>query len=293
MAQKTFEDLKASEIRKAEKLANKFSGRTDCKVTGWFSENHDFEWFYKVTCEICYNYETRASFDVVLFIDTNDRRRTTAHVPYGSEYIQPLEEMIDEYRAYDSEIEIAQEELSKYVSGELEYLSHEVYDYTYPIMGVKFYFRSENNKFYRISMEIDFRNHKDSRLGGRPEYLNEKGDAYITLEEPLVDIMETRESLEKEYRFMTYKIIKKYVEGWIKDIFERPETAIITKHKAFDKINECYKQGDISIHAKIYFNDKIRMALGEIGKIHSENTRVYGYHKSKRYNKWRKYKNSL
>lgn len=83
---KKFENLLKSEIRKAEAAANKATGRTDCKVTGYFArETRPFDFdpdavFMDVRCEICYNYETRADVDVMLSIPMFDRRRSFATV---------------------------------------------------------------------------------------------------------------------------------------------------------------------------------------------------------------------
>ena len=75
-----FESLKKSEIRKAEAIANKFFNRTDCKVTGYSAQLSDFEFgvWYEVRCEICFNYEKRADYDVLLHVFMDDRRRSFA-----------------------------------------------------------------------------------------------------------------------------------------------------------------------------------------------------------------------
>ena len=76
---KTFESLLKSEVKKAEVLANKFFNRKDCKVTGYSSKrNPDLPDFYDVTCEICFNYEERADYDVVISVFMPDRRRSFA-----------------------------------------------------------------------------------------------------------------------------------------------------------------------------------------------------------------------
>ena len=79
---KKFETLLKSEIKKAEAAANKFSGRTDCKVTGYSSRKSDTEFgnWYDCSCEICYNYEEPADFSVDLFVFMDDRRRSFAQV---------------------------------------------------------------------------------------------------------------------------------------------------------------------------------------------------------------------
>lgn len=86
---KSFENLLPSEIKKAEKAANSFFGRTDCKVTGYFAKSRTSdgygEW-YDVQCEICFNYEERAERDVLVSVFMNDRRRSFATVvpPYAN-----------------------------------------------------------------------------------------------------------------------------------------------------------------------------------------------------------------
>ena len=77
-----FKNLLKSEIRKAEKAANAYSGRNDCKVTGFSAKlsNCDFGTWYDVTCEICFNYEQRADFDVSVSVFMDDRRRSFATV---------------------------------------------------------------------------------------------------------------------------------------------------------------------------------------------------------------------
>lgn len=80
---KTFETMMKSEIKKAETAANKFFGRKDCKVTGYSAKclGDDFlEHYYEVTCEICFNYEERADYDVVVSVFMPDRRKSFAQV---------------------------------------------------------------------------------------------------------------------------------------------------------------------------------------------------------------------
>ena len=78
-----FENLKKSEIKKAETFANKFLGTDDCKVTGWGGciEPADMGWV-TIRCEICHNYDERADIDVILNIPLWDRRRTFASKAY-------------------------------------------------------------------------------------------------------------------------------------------------------------------------------------------------------------------
>lgn len=77
-----FDNLKKSEIKKAEAAANKFFGRKDCKVTGYSAKlsTTDAGTWYDVTCEICFNYEKRAECDVVVSAFMDDRRRSFATV---------------------------------------------------------------------------------------------------------------------------------------------------------------------------------------------------------------------
>lgn len=77
---KKLETLLKSEIKKAETAANKFYGRTDCKVTS-YSHGAPNEWgWYEVSCEICFNYEEVADHSVTLFVYMRDRRRSWARV---------------------------------------------------------------------------------------------------------------------------------------------------------------------------------------------------------------------
>lgn len=78
-----FNGMMKSEIKKAETAANKFFGRNDCKVTGYYAKLYstDFGYtWYEVTCEICFDYEERAECDVVVRALMNDRRRSFATV---------------------------------------------------------------------------------------------------------------------------------------------------------------------------------------------------------------------
>ncbi|MGN0999720.1 MAG: hypothetical protein ACI4PO_09230 [Faecousia sp.] len=76
-------EMKISEIKKAEAAANKYLGRKDCKVTGYFAKKATDigagEW-YDVICEICFNYEERADIDVRVSVFMADRRRSFATV---------------------------------------------------------------------------------------------------------------------------------------------------------------------------------------------------------------------
>lgn len=77
-----FDRLLKSEIKKAETAANKFFNRKDCKVTGYSAKlsNTDYGTWYNVTCEICFNYEERADYDVIISVFMDDRRRSFATV---------------------------------------------------------------------------------------------------------------------------------------------------------------------------------------------------------------------
>ena len=75
-----FDNMKKSEIKKAEAAANKFSGRKDCKVTGYYAEPSACEGWYDIHCEICFSYEDRAEFDVIVSAMMCDRRRSFATV---------------------------------------------------------------------------------------------------------------------------------------------------------------------------------------------------------------------
>lgn len=79
---KKFEGLLKSEIKKAETAANKFFGRNDCKVTGYFARRSSTEFgtWYDVICEICFNYEERADYDVTIAVFMDDRRRSFARI---------------------------------------------------------------------------------------------------------------------------------------------------------------------------------------------------------------------
>ena len=77
-----FNGMMRSEIKKAETAANKFFGRKDCKVTGYSAKlnNTEFGTWYDVKCEICFNYEERADYDVLVSVFMDDRRRSFATV---------------------------------------------------------------------------------------------------------------------------------------------------------------------------------------------------------------------
>ena len=78
---KEFETILVSEIRKAEKVANKLTGYDNCKVTAYSAKvDKDFPDFIDVTCEICRDYEEVLN-DVVVKINVfmPDRRMSKAY----------------------------------------------------------------------------------------------------------------------------------------------------------------------------------------------------------------------
>lgn len=85
---KKFETLLKSEIKKAERCANKALKCNDCRVTGYFSDGTiDELGFITVTCEICHDYEARADVDVEMNIFIPDRRRSWAVAKDGKSYL--------------------------------------------------------------------------------------------------------------------------------------------------------------------------------------------------------------
>lgn len=77
--------LLKSEIRKAEREANRFLGVKDCKVTGytWHFEHDeilDDLVYAECRCEISRNAEKRADIDILLHVPMWDRRKTWAGV---------------------------------------------------------------------------------------------------------------------------------------------------------------------------------------------------------------------
>lgn len=69
---------KRGEIRKAERLACKLTGKMDCRVTGYYTEgaNGDFQTFQ---CEICSNDMEDREDDIYIEAYLPDRRRSYAH----------------------------------------------------------------------------------------------------------------------------------------------------------------------------------------------------------------------
>ncbi|MCD7866809.1 MAG: hypothetical protein LUG62_01110 [Clostridiales bacterium] len=83
---KEFKGLLRSEIKKAERLANKATGTDNCRITGYsWKEEHPIDFapectFIEVRCEICHDYEERADVDIILNIPMFDRRMTKASI---------------------------------------------------------------------------------------------------------------------------------------------------------------------------------------------------------------------
>lgn len=75
-----FENLKVSEIKKAERFANKNTGKKDCKVTAWYTISKDDKFgFYQIGCEICSNNMTDREDDVIIEVFMKDRRMSFCH----------------------------------------------------------------------------------------------------------------------------------------------------------------------------------------------------------------------
>lgn len=90
MSKRTAEhfSLTKGEIQKIERLANKFSGRTDCKLKDYSVSffNNDYADVY---ADICYNSGINASFNIILIARIDDARRSWARVLGDAEYIAP------------------------------------------------------------------------------------------------------------------------------------------------------------------------------------------------------------
>ena len=70
--------LKISEIKKAERLANKLTGKKDCRVTGYYTEgaNEDFQTFQ---CEVLSDGGKTREIDIYIDAFLPDRRRSRAY----------------------------------------------------------------------------------------------------------------------------------------------------------------------------------------------------------------------
>lgn len=87
---KEFKGLLISEVKKAEKLANKVTGFDDCKVTGYSPvERNEFcECWIDCKCEICRNYKDRVDIDIMLVIPMFDRRMSWAYCNIDDEIVK-------------------------------------------------------------------------------------------------------------------------------------------------------------------------------------------------------------
>ena len=70
--------LKISEIKKAERLANRLTGKKDCRVTGYYTEgaNGDFQIFQ---CEVLSDGGKTREIDIYVDAFLPDRRRSRAY----------------------------------------------------------------------------------------------------------------------------------------------------------------------------------------------------------------------
>lgn len=72
-------DMMVSEIKKAESLARKLTGKKDCKVGGYFASYKEGNSVVTFECEILSNnYEDR-EMDIIVEAFLPDRRRSWAH----------------------------------------------------------------------------------------------------------------------------------------------------------------------------------------------------------------------
>lgn len=71
-------NLKISEIKKAERLANRLTGKKDCRVTGYYTEgaNGDFQTFQ---CEVLSDGGKTREIDIYVDAFLPDRRRSRAY----------------------------------------------------------------------------------------------------------------------------------------------------------------------------------------------------------------------
>ena len=90
---KKFEGLLKSEIKKAERFANKITGFNDCKLTAYSSKvTHPFDFdkdceFVEIDCEICRDYEEPIDTLIHLSIPMLNRRKTFAWCMLNGEYV--------------------------------------------------------------------------------------------------------------------------------------------------------------------------------------------------------------
>lgn len=71
-------ELKRSEIKKAEKLANKVTGKKECRVTGYSLGKEDDLGYAAVRCEICSNDMSEREPDIYISACMWDRRKSFA-----------------------------------------------------------------------------------------------------------------------------------------------------------------------------------------------------------------------
>lgn len=71
-------ELKISEIKKAERLANRLTGKKDCRVSGYYPEgaNGDFQIFQ---CEVLSDGGKTREIDIYVDAFLPDRRRSRAY----------------------------------------------------------------------------------------------------------------------------------------------------------------------------------------------------------------------
>ena len=70
-------NLMKSEIKKAERFANKVTGKTNCKVTEYYTNNKkNNSGFIKVKCRIFSNNGKIPEGYITLLVCTRDRRKT-------------------------------------------------------------------------------------------------------------------------------------------------------------------------------------------------------------------------
>ena len=71
-------ELKISEIKKAERLANRLTGKQDCRVSGYYTEgaNGDFQIFQ---CEVLSDGGKTREIDIYVDAFLPDRRRSRAY----------------------------------------------------------------------------------------------------------------------------------------------------------------------------------------------------------------------
>lgn len=90
---KEFNTLLKSEIKKAERFANKITGYNDCKVTA-YSSNRDMNFcggdFVECKLEICRNYEDVVETEnpIILVVPMFDRRKSYVCTVINGEFVK-------------------------------------------------------------------------------------------------------------------------------------------------------------------------------------------------------------